>query len=1033
LLDRARERAAIWIAAPPGFGKTTLIASYLQATKVPAIWYQVDAGDVDPATFFAYLREAAPARSRAALPLLTPEYLADPLGFARRFFRELYARLPRRAVLVLDNYQEAAASAAFREITSVAASEARDGVTVLIASRDAPPREFARLQAARSVAALGSKDLELKPAETRAIAARRGIKDAAAVRALHARAAGWPAGLTLLLERVDDGGPHTLDWRESPQALFDYFAAEIFDRAAPELRTLWLSTAYLPQFDAAAAEALSGVPDAALQLAELARQHYFVERRAGQETWYQYHALFREFLLDRVQRLWSHAERQAFASRSAAHLEAQGDPAGAFALYAAANDWSSASRVVLMQAGALLGQGRWQTLHEWIRALPVVLVASVPWLTFWSGACQCYIDPAGGRSTLAHAFAGFRQQGDLVGQALSACAVLESNFAEWGNFAGRDEWRDALTDVLERGPAFPSPSIELRVWSGLMLVLAHTKPPHPLAERCVRRISDLCGAALPDGERLMAATPLLMYLVAVAPVEVTQAVVAQFGPLARSADTTPWQRTMWAYAFIMHCANVADFDVLLERNRSAQAMTAEVGLPRVVVSLRLFEVWGLLASQQLRLAHRRLDALAAEIDRALPNDMALHRFLLSWLALLEGRPQMACELAANAVAIVRELGSIGPMVSCCCAYSQALAECGESTAALAVAREATALVSTPFDGLLRFSALLNEADALRRVGERGAFLATLREAFATGRRAGLRNNIQWLPDMMSRLCAEALAADIETEYVEGLIEARRLPAPGPEVERWPWRVRVYTLGRFGLVIDGEPFVPTGKPQRRPLELLKALVAFGGRDVHGDALIEALWPDAASADTWKSLEITLQRLRSLLGDKEAIALRDGKLALDPQRCWVDVWAWERVANRAQRSLAGSAEQVDEAAITEALRLYQGAFLAGDAGGSVYLAMRERVRSRFLRLIRAAGQWAERSRRFEQAQLWYESALEIEPLAEQLYRALMTCLREQGRHAEALEVYRHCRRQLSAALGVPPSPATQAVHDSLRRRK
>lgn len=88
----------IWIHEPPGAGKTTLVASYLHARKVPGIWYQVDAGDGDPATLFYYLRQTLPASRRARLPLFTLEYLPDLPGFARRFFRKLFARLPRPVI-----------------------------------------------------------------------------------------------------------------------------------------------------------------------------------------------------------------------------------------------------------------------------------------------------------------------------------------------------------------------------------------------------------------------------------------------------------------------------------------------------------------------------------------------------------------------------------------------------------------------------------------------------------------------------------------------------------------------------------------------------------------------------------------------------------------------------------------------------------------------------------------------------------------------------------------------------------------------
>ena len=124
-LDEARQRPAVCVVGPPGAGKTTLVTSYLDSRGLPGIWYQVDAGDADIATFFYYLGQAAAPYSRKeqhALPVLTPEYLQDVPGFTRRFFRELFARLPASASLVLDNYQDVPPESSFHEVVSLAAS-----------------------------------------------------------------------------------------------------------------------------------------------------------------------------------------------------------------------------------------------------------------------------------------------------------------------------------------------------------------------------------------------------------------------------------------------------------------------------------------------------------------------------------------------------------------------------------------------------------------------------------------------------------------------------------------------------------------------------------------------------------------------------------------------------------------------------------------------------------------------------------------------------------------------------------------------
>ena len=127
LLDEAHaSRPAACIIGPPGAGKTTLVASWLDTRRIKGIWYQVDAGDSDLATFFYYLGLAAAPFTRKGqrlLPLLTAEYLSDVPGFSRRFFRELFSRLPTGATLVLDNCHEVEPDRRFHQVVAEAVEE----------------------------------------------------------------------------------------------------------------------------------------------------------------------------------------------------------------------------------------------------------------------------------------------------------------------------------------------------------------------------------------------------------------------------------------------------------------------------------------------------------------------------------------------------------------------------------------------------------------------------------------------------------------------------------------------------------------------------------------------------------------------------------------------------------------------------------------------------------------------------------------------------------------------------------------------
>ncbi len=247
-----------------------------------------------------------------------------------------------------------------------------------------------------------------------------------------------------------------------------------------------------------------------------------------------------------------------------------------------------------------------------------------------------------------------------------------------------------------------------------------------------------------------------------------------------------------------------------------------------------------------------------------------------------------------------------------------------------------------------------------------------------------------------------------------------------------WTLKVFTLGQFSLLKKGEPLAFSRKVQRKPLDLLRLLIAFGGVQVETTRLMELLWPEAEGDAAKISFDSNLYRLRKLIDVDDMLTLAEGKISLDVSRCWVDARAFEELVDRiesASRASPPSSDDWHANCTKELLRLYTGHFLGKESQESWTISTRDRLKAKFLRAVTILGTHLEQRKEWEQAISLYSRALEMDNLAESLYRRLMTCYREQGEPAEALNVYRRCRDMLSIILTMKPSPETESVRQTL----
>jgi two-component SAPR family response regulator len=231
--------------------------------------------------------------------------------------------------------------------------------------------------------------------------------------------------------------------------------------------------------------------------------------------------------------------------------------------------------------------------------------------------------------------------------------------------------------------------------------------------------------------------------------------------------------------------------------------------------------------------------------------------------------------------------------------------------------------------------------------------------------------------------------------------------------------------------------PLSNPSRRkgkPLEMLKTLIAFGGRDISEDHLCTVLWPDSEGDAAHRSFDTTLHRLRKLIEHDKALTLDDGRLSLNSELCWVDAWTFERLQGKLESIFDQAPEsEIDANEIGRlselTLSLYSGHFLKLNIEQPWTLAYRERLRSKFMRLVRKTGLYWEQTQDWNRAIDCYQRGLEIDNLVEEFYQRLMICNWKLGLHAEALVVYQRCQNTLRTLLCIEPSEKTQTIYREL----
>jgi LuxR family maltose regulon positive regulatory protein len=379
-LDRGLAAKLLLVSAPPGFGKTTLLVDWTAALsaddRVSTAWLSLDAGDNDPATYWAYvvaaLRAVAPDVGADALAMLQ-ETRPPPIEVVLTTLLNGLGTMEAELVLVLDDYH-VIESPQVQSGMAFLLEHLPPRLHLVIASRADPALPLPRLRALGDLVEIRSADLRFTPAEAVAyLNDSRGLQlTAADVVALEERTEGWIAALQLAalsLAGREDTASFIAGFSGDDRYVVDYLVDEVLNRQPQHVRSFLLQTSVLERMNGSLCEAVTGQSGGRALLEALERDNLFVVPLDARRHWYRYHHLFADVLQTRL--LDEHPDRVAGLHRSASDwYEEHGDRPEAIRHALAGGDHPSAATLVELAMPALRRDRREATMRAWLERLP---------------------------------------------------------------------------------------------------------------------------------------------------------------------------------------------------------------------------------------------------------------------------------------------------------------------------------------------------------------------------------------------------------------------------------------------------------------------------------------------------------------------------------------------------------------------------------------------------------------------------------------------------------------------------------------
>jgi LuxR family maltose regulon positive regulatory protein len=474
LLNNGLTHKLILISAPAGFGKTTLLSSWLSRGVAPAAWLSLDQGDNDPARFLAYiiksLQTIFPDLGERILESLQSPQADYSESTLIALINEISTGFSKDFVLVLDDYHVLSSQAVFR-ITNFLLANIPPKMHLVIATRADPDLPLPRLRGSDELVEIRQNDLRFTFQEvTQFINQMLGSKlTTQDIAALTTRTEGWIAGLqmaVLSMSGKEDISRFVQDLTGSDRYILDYLVEEVLEGQPEDIQNFLLQTSIIAKFNALLCNAITKTQNSQEILEQFERGNLFILPLDNERVWYRYHQLFADLLQKRLEQEQPENVPELH-DRASRWFEDRGLIGDAIQHSLTSRNYDRAAELVDQVTEETLMRSEIETFLSWTRALPESVITTRPnlgiglaWALLISGdslersekilgELTCNTDDLKGRmNVVLSSIAIFR--GQLSEARETAISLLPENDVRLREMA---EWTISYTSILDISPS----------------------------------------------------------------------------------------------------------------------------------------------------------------------------------------------------------------------------------------------------------------------------------------------------------------------------------------------------------------------------------------------------------------------------------------------------------------------------------------------------------------------------------------------------------------------------------------------------